>query len=740
MSADWVVIDWESQSACELRTAGTERYWEDRTTSHMCLAIAWPDSLELWKAGDPPPARLCEHVENDGRVISANSMFEFCGWQAMRRRDPRWPYLDLTQTECILSRARAMGLPGSVEKLCAAVRLGDNKDKDGSAALRKLMKPRRYDPLEFHTPETAPEAFEKMYAYALQDGKVERDLHLMLPPLSADEREVWLLDQRVNLRGVMLDGANVRRALDVLEAEKIDLRARGHAVAGMSPTQRDKLLEWIRAQGVELETLTKGDVAKALANPELDENVKTILQLRQQISKGSTAKFERMLSAECEDGTAKGQYVYHGAGPGRFAGKNIQLQNLPRQTKSFKAADAERAIDFLKYPSAARCIKFEYGNIMEALSLSLRGFLKARPGRRFVASDYSNIEGRVLAWLAGEEWKLEAFRQFDAGAGPDLYKLAYSRSFGVPVDQVDDDGLERQTGKCQELGLGFAGGVGALLKMCATYFVDPAKIAAAVRAITSDEDWEAVRKRCPKPGTKLRCGLDEDVWIGLRIVVDNWRGSHPATLAYWSAVEDAAAEAVAYPGTVASAGLVKYRVAGDFLQCRLPSGRIISYAYPEFKRYPSLDWESKRDELKYRIANYAGVDSDPDRLELNDLRDRLEVHCRKENIKWQSQLTAWSESLDAKGKKLWQCRQLTRTILVENTVQGTAACCQRSGMRNVEAAGYPIVMHAHDEIVSDTPDGHGSLADFSARMCAVGAWAEGLPIVATGYEALRYRK
>jgi DNA polymerase len=738
--AEWVVIDWESKSACELKTAGTERYWQDKTTSHMCLAIAWPDSIDLWTPYGDLPHRLFAHVKAGGLLISANSAFEWCGWQNMRRRDPRWPELPLEQMDCVLARARAIGLPGSVEKLCAAVRLGDNKDAEGSKALKKLMRPRRKDPLEFWTPETAPEDFEKLYAYARQDAKVERELHLLLPALTPSERETWLLDQKINQRGALLDVASVRRALQVIEEAKEDLRARGHEIAGMSPTQRDKLLEWIRAEGVELETLTKGDVAKALANPDLKESVRAILGLRQQISKGSTAKFKRMLAQACDDGTAKGQYVYHGAGPGRWAGKGIQLQNLPRQTKSFKAKDADLVINYLKYPSAAKCIKHEYDSLMEPLSLSLRGFIVPRPGNRFVASDYSNIEGRVLAWLADEEWKLEAFRAFDAGCGPDLYKLAYARSFGVGVETVDDDGLERQTGKCQELGLGFAGGVGALLKMCATYFVDPAKIAAAVKAITAPELWAEVYKRCPKPGTRFRCGLEAEVWTGLRIVVDNWRASHPATLAYWGVVEDAAAEAVMYPGVVASAGKIKYRVEGDFLQCRLPSSRVISYAYPEFKRFPSMDWEAGRDELKYRIENYAGPDNDPDFLELSQLKERLEIHCREENIKWQAQLTAWSESLDAKGKKVWRCRQLTKSILVENTVQGTAACCLREGKKNVEAAGYPIVMHAHDEIVSDVPIGYGDLNDFTSKMCAIGEWANGLPVVAAGYEAFRYRK
>jgi DNA polymerase len=712
----------------------------------MCLAIGWPDSIDLWIEGDAPSARLVEHVKAGKRVISANSAFEFCGWEATRRRDPRWPELKLEQTECILSRARAMGLPGSVEKLCAAVRLGDNKDKEGAQALRKLMRPRTYAPLVFWTPETAPEAFAALYRYAKQDAKVERDLHLLLPPLTPDERETWLLDQKINARGVLLDVPNVRRALEVLTTEKEALKARAQGLTGVAPTQRDKLLEWLRAGGLEIETLQKGEVAKVLADPSTPEAAKTVLRLRQQASKGSTAKFERMLQSVCSDGTAKGQYVYWGAGPGRWAGKGIQLQNLPRQTKSFKAKDADFAINLLKYRDAGACIKFEYGSVMEPLSLSLRGFCIARPGRRLMVSDYSNIEGRVLAWLAGEVWKLEAFRAYDTilpgvdangeplRAGPDLYKLAYARSFGVDVLAVDDD--LRQIGKCQELGLGFAGGIGALLKMCSTYFVDPAKIAAAVKAITEPEKWAEVYKRLPKLGTKLRCGLEPDVWTGLRIVVDSWRAAHPATLAYWAAVDDAIQEAVMHPGVTAQAGRVLYRCEGDFLKCRLPSGRVIHYPYPEYKRFPSFAWSERRDELKYRISHFDGTDE----CSLEQLQTDYAKHTREENIQWEAQLTYWSEGQDGKGKKVWRCRHLTRTIAVENTVQGTAACCQRAGMKNIEAAGYPIVMHSHDEIVADVDCNYGSLNEYADKMCAVGKWANGLPIVAAGYEAERYRK
>jgi DNA polymerase len=757
MRDEWVVFDFESQSANNIKVSGAQRYCEDETTRPTALGIAWPNGdLELWKPfeDDTPPERLCEHIAAGRRAIAANVAFDFSLWKSIRARDPRWPELKLEQTECLLARAKCLGLPGHVEGVCGALRLPENKDQEGSKALKKIMRPRTKEPLTFWTPETAPNEYPLMYRYCLQDAKIERDMHLALAPMTDEEREIWLLDQEINLRGVLLDVPNIRRAHALLEQQKDELRSKAKTLVGFHTGQAKALKEWLTTEGIELPNVQKGTIATALTEAEAAGNiaVSEVLRIRQQASKSSTAKFEKMLANACADHRGRGLYFYHGAGPGRWAGRLWQPQNLPRQTKTFKAKHADDVIDWLKYPNAGKAIAFEYGSVTEPLSLSLRGFVIASPGNRLVVADFSNIEGRMLAWLAGEEWKLKAFRLYDTFVldengnripdgkgdwlrmGPDLYRLAFANSFGVTVGDVDDD--QRQVGKCQELGLGFVGAIAALLKMCSTYSVDPAAIAVAVKAITPADVFAAALAKCPKPGTRARCNIaDPEVWAGLRIVVDRWREAHPATRAFWKDVDSAAKGAVERPGDVTEAGRVKYRLSGDFLQCRLPSGRKISYPYPEFKRFPTMDWEEKRDELKHAIKEAAAMgESEAAESYARELAEH------QANVKWESRLTAWGESSEPGGPKKWRCRELRLTILVENIVQGAAADCQRTALLNAKRYGYPVVMHSHDEIVADTPNGFGSVSDFASKMCAQKQWAEGLPIAAAGYESLRYKK
>lgn len=421
------------------------------------------------------------------------------------------------------------------------------------------------------------------------------------------------------------------------------------------------------------------------------------------------------------------------------SGRRIQTQNLTRPAKGFKPSDAERVIDFLKYPSAARCIRFEYDSVMDAVSSSLRSFIHAKPGHRLVTADYSNIEGRVLAWLAGEEWKVEAFRDFDAGRGHDLYKLAYAKSFGVPVEQVDDDG-QRQIGKVQELALGYSGGIGSFISMGANYGVVPERIAEAVKAITPAELWQDTLKRLPAPGTRFRAGLDPDTWCGLRIVVDSWRAAHPRVVMFWRDLEEAAREAVEYPGTVTNVagGMIRYRKEGDFLKCKLPSGRCVVYPYAEMKRFPSMKWEAKRDELLYSIkeASTLGPVESADAIALY----QAELADHEANIEWTASLTYWGVSSKAGSSKKWKQQRAYGGLLAENVTQATARDCLAEAIPRLEAAGYPIVMHVHDEIVSEVPEGFGTLEEFVHLMCHGSDWAEGLPIVAAGWEGERYRK
>jgi DNA polymerase bacteriophage-type len=273
----------------------------------------------------------------------------------------------------------------------------------------------------------------------------------------------------------------------------------------------------------------------------------------------------------------------------------------------------------------------KWGSPHAVVANSLRSLICAAPGHRLMAADYSNIEGRALAWLAGEHWKLKAFREFDAGRGADLYKVAYSRAFGVPVDQVDDD-IMRQIGKVQELALGYAGSIGAFLSMGANYNVDLAKIAFIAQNAVDPDEWQAACDRYdriqydpdaeedtaaedendnpdfaflePFKGDPRR-GLPREQWAAIRCIVQGWRMAHPATVAFWKSLEAAAIAAVDAKGSVFEAGPVSFIASRTALRCRLPSGRHLTYPFARVVRGVSRKGGKPQTVLLYMAAKGA---------------------------------------------------------------------------------------------------------------------------------------
>jgi DNA polymerase len=359
---------------------------------------------------------------------------------------------------------------------------------------------------------------------------------------------------------------------------------------------------------------------------------------------------------------------------------------------------------------------------MEVASFAVRGAIIAPPGRKLVIADLSNIEGRVLAWLAGEGWKLDAFRAYDAGTGPDLYKLAYARSFGIAPDEVTKDG--RQIGKVMELSLGYEGGVGAFVTMAAGYGLDLDALAAAAwptlpgDIVAEAEDmlrWQCakafeafdrrVAKDVPRSEAqalldaqldRVRLGLSERVWLTCDSLKRLWRYAHPATAGardapgtgLWRTLEAEAIRATLDPSRIYGVGRMTVRRTDNWLRVRLPSGRNLCYASPRVEEDGKL--------------SYMG----------------LNQYSRR-----------W-ERLRTYGGKL-----------VENATQAAARDVMAAAMPRVEAAGYEIVLTVHDELVTETPDRPEFNAEHLADLLATNPpWAEGLPLAAAGFEAYRYRK
>lgn len=587
-------------------------------------------------------------------------------------------------------QALCHGLPGGLDKLCGilGVATEEAKDKRGRALLMLFCKPRAGVQA---TRETHPVQWAEFVHYAGRDIVAMRAVAKKLPTWNWRENILaqWHLDQCINDRGVLVDVDLAHAAVAACAQAQAGLRAEAESLTDGevgSTTQRDKLLvHLLKAHGVVLSDLTAATVDAALKS-ELPDPVRALLANRVEATRASTAKYRALLGSVSGDGRLRGTLQFSGAARTmRWAGRLFQPQNLMRPT--MKSAAIDTAIQLFKLGLAGAM----YPNPMTVAANATRGALVAPAGRKLVVADLANIEGRVLAWLAGERWKLKAFAEFDAGRGQDLYKVAYGRSFGVPAETVEDGSAERQIGKVQELMLGYQGGVGAYLTGAETYRIDLDALGEKVKESASAEAWaeaESRREWLASKGILHTHGLDVETWLACQALVLAWRAAHPNTVALWKALEGAAKAACESPGTVfKSGGFVAFRKDGSWLRAALPSGRYVCYCQPKVE-------DGK--------LTYLGVDPFTRR--------------------WQR--------LPTYGGKL-----------AENVTQAVARDVLALGMQAAEAEGYEIVLTVHDELITEAPDTEAFSVDRLASLLSRGAgWTAGLPLAAAGFEAYRYRK
>lgn len=665
-------IDFESYSTVDSPKCGADVYARHPDTGVHCMA--WTkddDSVQVWTpANFPTAAREAMRIflDSGATIVAHNVHFEMLIWNHVMVPRYGWPPLSIEQCECTMAMAYAMALPGSLGNAAAAVGIDMQKDMKGHRVMMQLARPKD-DGATFWTPDEAPEKFEQLYAYCRQDVETERALYRRLMMLSGTERKVWLADWTINQRGVAVDLPAVGRAIEVVNREKkrLDKEMRhvtGNAVATCSAVSQ--LCDWLRYRGVETDGLAKADVLDTLDIDGLPADCHEALLLRQEAARSSTAKLEAMEKGAGADGRMRGLFQYHGAGTGRWAGRRVQLQNLPRPGLKPKAIDEvlgwmgrDADLDVL-----CSSIDIFHGPPMSVMSDCIRGFLIAAPGNKLIDCDFSAIEARVLNWLCGQEDIIGMFREYDAGVkSKDPYIANAMRMYGLAFEAVESF-PHRQAGKFQELGCGFGMG----------------KDKAVVTA-------------------KTIYGLDINVRTAETWVKD-YRARHPRVTDYWTACEDAAMTAVMNPGGKWSAGArgreVSYKVSGSFLWCRLPSGRVLCYPYPRIEPVET-PWGQMKDAVTYMTT------------------DGL---SRK-----------WERAKTYGGK------------LVENVTQAVARDLLSEAILRLEAAGYPVVLHAHDEAVAEVSDTDDcSLAGMAQIMSELPSWAAGLPVAADGWESRRYRK
>lgn len=344
--------DFESRSTIDLRTAGLDNYARHPTTDAWCMAFAFGDeSVDLWAMGQRLPDRVRRHVESGGLVLAHNAAFELAIWNCIMVPRYGWPVLRPEQVRCTMAMAYAMGLPGALDNAAAAVGLEHQKDKKGYRLMLQMCRPRGFAPDGSPIWWDDPDKLEKLYDYCRQDVWTERELAHRLLPLSDSEQDLWLLDQRINNRGVMIDMGAVKAAMEIVQAEQDRLNARMREVTDGfvgACTQATALARWLRKKGVVVEGVAKAHVLDALDAEGLPSECREALLLRQEAAKSSTAKLRAMREAVSADGRLRGMFQYHGAHTGRWAGRRVQLQNIPRWPKDFGVEDAEELFEILK--------------------------------------------------------------------------------------------------------------------------------------------------------------------------------------------------------------------------------------------------------------------------------------------------------------------------------------------------------------------------------------------------------
>lgn len=635
-----------------IEIVGSAKYAEHPSTRPLSLAYKiGAGETQLWIEGMPLPQDLLDAVRAGGKVAAWNSPFEYDIWPKLGVcRIPLSQFVDPS------ALARAYGIPGSLAKAGAVLKLTYEKLEDGKRLINKFSVPPGRDP------RLDPVDGEKFYRYNIRDVDAEAEAMSKLPPLTPFEQRVWELDQRINDLGVYIDVPALNRLIALYELESAKYTKELQDITGgavSSGSEVAKMLAWLESRGVKLPELDADTVAQALdgygggtpkyrgglPKPDgLPPDAARVLELRQILSLSSCKKLYAIHDRLCQDNRIRWLFQYYGAGTGRWAGRGPQPQNLT-------AGDPDASDAFLSGGPPGP-------DIMGSISGALRGLFIPAQGYDFICSDYSAIEAVVLACLAGEQWRIDVFKTHGK-----IYEMSASKITGIPFDEFlrvkretgEHHPMRKKIGKVAELASGYQGGYGAWLAFGADKHLSEQEIRDAIKA---------------------------------------WRAASPSIVQYWYKVEDCAKLAVQYPGNCFEHRGIKFQVQNDILHCRLLSGRILYYHNPRLHQ-ELTPWGKEVSKLTYMGNGKFG----------------------------------W-ERIDTYGGKL-----------TENIVQATARDILANALLNLDAAGYMTVLHIHDEICAEVPEGWGSIDEMEKLMGALPDWCKDWPIrAAGGWRGKRYKK
>ncbi len=656
-------IDLETYSSVPLDKAGLYKYVQSPDFQILLFAYSvddTPEEIVDLAQGELLPDWLYKAISDPAFIKHAhNAPFEwyclskFCG-----------QILPVDQWRDTMLQALYCGLPASLANAGKALGLPPDKQKMtvGRSLIRYFCIPcaptKANGGRTRNLPKHDPDKWELFKTYCKGDVVTEKEISRRLSnfPVPADIQKQWQTDLLINARGVAVDMGMVEGALDIATNNNANLMQEAVGITGLeNPNSVKQLADWLeRETGESVTDLRKDTVKQMLKSQMPSEDAERMLQIRQELGKTSTKKYNAIETAICADGRVRGLLQFYGANrTGRWAGRLVQVQNLPRTY--IELAQLPLARDAVRNRQSDK-LRVLFGSIPDTLSQLIRTSFMASPGNKLVDADFSSIEARVISWLAGEHWRLDVFKTHGK-----IYEASASQMFGVPIEKIKKGNPEyalRQRGKVAELALGYQGSTGALITMGA-----------------------------------LTMGIPEE---DLSDIVSRWREANKRIVDLWYRVEGAAVSVIQNGVTAGVNNLLfarEYDAANnlDFLTILLPSGRKLYYAQPELG---VNQWGKPS-------ISYYGV----------------------------NQTTKQWCALETYGGKL-----------VENIVQAIARDCLAVAIEHLEAAGFPVVFHIHDEVVIDCPPEQASLDEVTRLMTLPIPWAPDLPLNADGWVGDFFRK
>ena len=547
-----ITIDIETRSDKDISKCGVYAYTDTPYFDILLFAYSideQPVQVVDMANGEEIPESILAALADENVVKRAfNCNFErVCLSKYLRENHPQYfqsysidedtvgDFLNPESWHCSMIHARTLGLPSSLAEVGKVLGIEQQKMTEGKALVKFFCVP--YDTVDgvpqFHNPKDYPDKWEIFKAYNKRDVEAELEIDRKLSrfPVPDFLWKEFYLDQEINDRGILVDMQLADKAIGLDAEAKEELTAEMKRLTGVeNPNSVYQLLDWLETQGYKSDSLGKAQVQELIKTAK--EPVKSVLQLRLQLSKSSVKKYTAMKNTACSDNRARGMFSFYGASrTGRWAGRNVQLQNLPQN----HLPDLSEARELVKYGSFED-IQMLYDDVPDTLSQLIRTAFIPKQGMKFIVADFSAIEARVIAWLAGEEWRMKAFAN-----GEDIYCASASKMFGVPVVKHGENGHLRQKGKISELACGFGGSVGAM------------------KAMGADS-----------------LGLSD---TELKQIVTDWREASPHITEHWWEVDRAVKKAVKEKTATKTHGLLFSYEAG-FLFIRLPSGRRLAYAKP----------------------------------------------------------------------------------------------------------------------------------------------------------------